>query len=85
MYNICIIISCEFLLQRLLRVMNVPGAFFLDLSEHITVLGAAHICEEVNIETIVWFLIIYFYVVLLEGRPDIRLEKKICREGKVRT
>lgn len=59
-----------------------PGALFLDLSEHITVLWAAHICEEVNTETIVRFLIIHFYVVLLEGRPDIKLVKKYAKKEK---
>lgn len=60
--------------------------FFLDLQSKLPC-ARQGIREEVNIETIlVCFLIMPFLcVVLLEGRRDIRLEKKTCKEENTRT
>lgn len=59
--------------------------FWICQSKHPVLRQGVH--EEVNTETIpLCFLsMLFLYVVLLEGRRDIRLEKKICREGKIRT
>lgn len=69
--------------------MNMPDAFFwICQSTHPQAgqeVEAQRICEELNTDTVLLCFLIMLYVVLLEGRRDIKLEKKISREGKLRT
>lgn len=63
-----------------------PDAFFQDLSEQ-TSLCYTGVPEEVNTETVpfCFHIMLFLCIVLLGGIRDTRLERKTCREGKIRT
>lgn len=87
LYNICLMISCEFLPQRPLRVMNMPDAFFWICQSKYCCTRCSENTRGSEYRNSISLLSYYafLYVVSLEGRRDIRLEKQICMEGKIRT